>query len=378
MIQKLRAVLKEIVFSIFSLFPPLNIIVFESTPDFSDNSFEIYKYLIEHSYNKTYRFIWVVKSYSAEKKYDCTVVRFRSFKAYLYSYLAKYTFYSHQFIGNPKNKRQRRVFLVHGFSFKNSKGLFWNEEYNTDIICLSEFHKEKRMITMPKAGERSIITGFPRNDRLFRKNNNVRSLFNVMEEEKLIIWLPTFRHGKKELGNRKDIPDGCKEFELLNHETLRNIDEFLIKNKCKLIVKYHPGQDPSYVSISDKYKNIMTLLSKDFLNYNISLYDLLAVSDALISDFSSVYVDYLLLNKPIAFDISDIEAYSNGLGFIVPDPKLYMPGHLIQNVQQLDTFINDVVNCNDKYANEREIISKKIHAYRDGKSTERVIKAIQI
>lgn len=67
--------------------------------------------------------------------------------------------------------------------------------------------------------------------------------------------------------------------------------------------------------------NVLVFSDADFAAEGIRLYDLLARSDALITDFSSVFADYLLCDKPIAFDISDIDVKSDGLrGFVVDDP----------------------------------------------------------
>ena len=53
---------------------------------------------------------------------------------------------------------------------------------------------------------------------------------------------------------------------------------------------------------------------------------MLGSSDALITDYSSVYFDYLLLDKPIGFTVDDMELYIKDRGFIFNNPEEYMPG----------------------------------------------------
>ena len=55
----------------------------------------------------------------------------------------------------------------------------------------------------------------------------------------------------------------------------------------------------------------------------------------LITDYSSVYVDYLLLDRPIVFSCPDLEKYKKDRGFVVEDPSLLMPGTLVRNQKEL-------------------------------------------
>ena len=63
----------------------------------------------------------------------------------------------------------------------------------------------------------------------------------------------------------------------------------------------------------------------------------------LLTDFSSIYIDYLLLNKPIGFLISDFEQYSNSRGFVFKNPKEFMPGEIITKRDELIPFIEKVL-----------------------------------
>ena len=55
------------------------------------------------------------------------------------------------------------------------------------------------------------------------------------------------------------------------------------------------------------------------------MYVLLRNADALITDYSSAYFDYMLLNRPIAFTVEDIEEYRKKRGFVFDNPFEYMP-----------------------------------------------------
>ena len=68
-------------------------------------------------------------------------------------------------------------------------------------------------------------------------------------------------------------------------------------------------------------------MDTEALNYHmLTIYHIMDAFDVLVTDYSSVYVDFLLLNKPIIFSCPDIEVYKRDRGFIVDDPEMFMPG----------------------------------------------------
>lgn len=140
-----------------------------------------------------------------------------------------------------------------------------------------------------------------------------------------------------------------------------------------MIIKPHPGQDLNYFS-AFKNEHILVLTNSDFEDKNIELYEFLSITDSLITDYSSVYIDYLLTEKPIGFTIDDLEDYKNGLGFLIDNPKNYMPGQMIKTSSDFIDFIEDLNNDNDNYKDEREKMLNLFHNQKDGKSSERILK----
>ena len=99
---------------------------------------------------------------------------------------------------------------------------------------------------------------------------------------------------------------------------------------------------------------------------------LIAVSDLLITDYSSIYYDYLLADKPIAVTWDDLEDYRRDPGFAV-DLDVFMKGAVkAYNVEELITFIQDVASGRDTLKAERCEIRDIVNYSTDGKNTERV------
>ena len=84
-------------------------------------------------------------------------------------------------------------------------------------------------------------------------------------------------------------------------------------------------------------------------------------TDALITDYSSVAIDYLLLDKPIGFTLDDFEEYRKTRGFIFEDPKKYMPGHHIYSFSDLCDFLSSVSDGYDPFWEQRASVRLAAH-----------------
>jgi len=118
--------------------------------------------------------------------------------------------------------------------------------------------------------------------------------------------------------------------------------------------------------------HIRLITNEDLSHMSIELYELLGKTDALISDYSSVYIDYLLTNQPIGFTVDDLKDYSSNLGFSVENPIDYMPGEKITTVLELQNFIYNLNTGNDTWKEERERIKNLFHHYQDNQSSKRI------
>lgn len=382
--KKIKLFFKYIVAKILGVLPLKNYIVFESHSDFCDNSKALYDYLINHNISLKYKIYWAVTDPSKYKKnanYEMILKKFNikklfpSLKSLYILTRAKYTFFSHSMLGNIYNNKQVRCFLMHGTSLKNLKGIYKKTFLkSTHAIVTSEFTKKIHNETKNGIGEVSHILGYPRNDQMFNSEKDkvlIKEKLSLSNYKKIIVWMPTFKHNKNK--TRCDFKDSTTDLAIIDSKFLKRINDNLKKNNSVLIIKLHPAQDMDYVSLEEK-SNIKWLTNSDLLNLEIDSYSLLSISDALITDFSSVYVDYLLMDKPIAFELTDIDNYRNGVGFSVSNPLDYMPGKIISEQSDFEEFINDLVNEVDNYKKERLKMKKLYHKYCDGNSSYRIAK----
>lgn len=352
-----------------------NVILFESLNDYDGNSYEIYKYLIDNKYYKKYKMIWVARNIeNIPNDGYCKKIKIygHSLKNLYYENRAKYVFFDNNCPVGVVKKNCKRIYLTHGCPpLKNTIGKIDVEKLCDYCLCTSKNVKSIISKQFNVDINKIFISGLPRNDILFKKNNDLNKLV-TKKYSKVIIWMPTFRKfkykGKLREDSQKNYYMGLPLIE--TEDKLNDLNNFLKENDIFLIIKLHPGAcDENFKKIN--YSNIMLLSSNDVKKLNLNIYSIFNQTDALISDYSSVVFDYMLLNKQIGYIIDDINEYT--LGFAYENVLDYMPGSHIKSLEELKEFFIDVKSNDDKYALERNKISKFSNDYRDN-NTERIVK----
>lgn len=352
-------------------------IVMESRPDFSDNARALYEYMIENGYNKKYHITWLVNDPKRYRKYRTKNVKFvrkfgrfhrrRTIRAFYHTLRAKYVVFTHacRWVAQ-KNENQIYINLWHGCGYKSSRG----EEGLTNIFdyCLvpGDVFVETKMEFFGCPKEKIIPIGYPRYNQLKKDNPKVDELFNHLNPKatKNILWMPTFRESRQLLYYKDPIPS-IIGFPLMRSVLdFEKLDEISREANVNLIIKWHRNAGGCS---GDKQEstNVFYLDNKDLEENDIQLYELIAKTDALITDFSSVAIDYLLLDRPIGFTMDDYEDYKNTRGFVFEDPKKYMPGTYLYDLDGLKTFLCDVAAGKDEFAQNRKEIMGETHNITD-------------
>ncbi|WP_315793793.1 CDP-glycerol glycerophosphotransferase family protein [Paenibacillus sp. BIC5C1] len=220
------------------------------------------------------------------------------------------------------------------------------------------------------------ITGAPRNDALLScvdKDILIKLFPNISKQDKIIFFMPTFR---KSIIN-PDKSEGSKNTQNLFGLSEYNKDQlqsFLKENNLKLIIKLHPFEEQYFQKeLSDiRSKNILTLNDQDLTYHNLDLYNILGAGDMLITDYSSVYIDYLLLNRPIIFTPVDLKEYRDNRGLLFEPYDFWTPGPKVYNQSALQDAIRHYISKKDYYAAERNTLLNLFHFHKDDQSSSRV------
>lgn len=351
-----------------------NRIIIESRPDFADNGYALHHYLIENGYNRSYKIVWLVEEPKLYKKYKCRNVKFinkmgklhrhRTVLAFYYTLRSKYVFFTHALRwAEKKTLNQIYINLWHGCGYKATRA---SDDVNVFDYCLVPgkvfVETKSKFFDCPK--KKILTLGYPRYQ--FFKSSSVKAdqYLKGLPGKKNILWMPTFRDSDTLIYYDNPIP-AIIGLPLLNSILdFRRLNELCKEADINLIIKWHRNAGV-FGGESEKAANIFFLDDNKLKEFDMVLYELISRTDALITDFSSVAIDYLILDKPLGFTMDDFEDYKRTRGFIFEDPKKYMPGHHIFNLDDLKEFFAQVASDQDPYAENRYAIMDETHNQTD-------------
>jgi CDP-glycerol glycerophosphotransferase (TagB/SpsB family) len=209
--------------------------------------------------------------------------------------------------------------------------------------------------------ERIIITGYPRNDILFLKDpkliKKLKKNYNIPDNiKRIILYAPTFR---------EIIP---------TKEPFENGDLTKLNKLCKetdtiFLIKAH---------IKEKLINFKNLENIKLASKHADIQELLLISDILVSDYSSVLCDYLLLNRPILLYTYDYDQYISHRGIYYKYLEEIAPGPLLYTASELIDAIRNIKEIYKKYELKSLNIRDFFNKYKDGESSERLLRFLKL
>lgn len=188
------------------------------------------------------------------------------------------------------------------------------------VATTSRFYRDE--VFAPAFSARHFpVTGYPRNDFALSLHGINRELawMNVDASikrrltewdalgRKLVLVAPTFRDS------------GTMPMQL-DETTLRTIDDFAENHGVEFIFKFHPSER-NVDHISGEHFHVCTRES--------DIYPLMSRFAALVTDYSSISMDFLLVNKPLLFLIPEDDGYTLNDRQLQFDPRMMMPGPMV-------------------------------------------------
>ncbi len=364
---------KKCIKTVVSHMPLKNIIIFESSPSLSDNAYWFFKYLVEREHiQDKYKLVWFVTDDKSKRLtllgIDIVCINVNStlfiekLKRYYYTIFSKFIIDSNVCV-HKINKKQIRIYLTHGMPIKNIDE-YLIDNYDFDLIPVTAEFFKSYFDKQPGFGAVEVL-GSPRNDVFENSNKDTEHIS--------IVWLPTYRQhaNVSHMSVQNLFPLGLPV--LKNKNDFGIVNKYLKEKNAFLYFRPHPAQDLSLIDF-DECTNII-LADDSFLENNgLTLYELLSVSSALITDYSSVYIDYLLLDRPIALTLEDVDIYTEKWPLIINDIDVNLPAQRVNTVEDLKMFISNVVIGEDVYKEERKRLCKKYNEVLDFKASENIYK----
>lgn len=359
-----------------------NMIFFFSTSTLYDNSEALFRYLVEQGYHHKYRIVCAVRGENRYKKiYNVRYISvFRSIWPILRS---KYVFYHNEMLPIMPTSKQIFVDFWHASTFKKiNKMIDPNYKYDffTYLTVTSELFRPIFAEAFGCDEKRIVLNGHPRTDYFYQKMDSLKRLKIVKDQYKrLFIWVPTYRLSKshKQQDAELDYFMGSGLPVFRTEGALEELNHFLDENRCFLIIKIHPAQDSACMT-HKTFSNIKFLYDWELGTENIPFYSILPDMDALITDYSSIMFDFLLLDRPVAFTLDDFETYTKRRGFVFTDPLEFMPGERIMDSDDFYRFLKHCLNQEDNYKEKRMEINERVNFYKNGGNCKRILKFVGI
>lgn len=372
----LKKLLKNTIFPFVSLVNKLIpkddnvILLYIATMGIRHSLVPLRQYLLDNNFDKKYKIICGIEN----MKYAENLPKV-SFVGKLGSYLAFFraghVFYTAGQLPIKPSKSQIVIHMSHGNAdFKNvgkNTNIDNGDEYFfTYMIASSDLY----VPVWASAYECPIscvkVAGDPLCDQLL---NYRRDEYDFSPFNKLLVWLPTFRQSDAAGYNDSSMETLVPLFDENDYEELNAI---LANYNIRLIVKLHTGQNAPD-GMKRHFSHFSLFSHREFLESGYDLYKLIAHSDGLVGDYSSVSLQYLLTDRPQAYVVPDIEDYAATRGFVFENPEAYMGGHIIKTKEEFKAFIEDFANDRDVFKEKRKWVCGQIYKYHDTKSCERII-----
>ena len=350
---------------------------------YTDNPRSLYEYMIKQDRFKDYRFIWAIKNHK-QKKIDIAGAKvIEYFSIPYFYYLAR----SHYWVVNCKLpmyvlKKKNQVYLQtwHGTPLKKlaydievpegttfyRSGMtedMMHETYRQDVekynymISPSAFTTEVFQSAFRINKERLIETGYPRNDLL--SNYSLEDVLQIKKQlgipldKKVLLYAPTWR-------DNSYVTKGYT-FKLEVH-----FDKWQKALQDDYVVIFKPH----YLIVNDfdidQFKGFVY-----FVPPEEGIRNLYIISDALITDYSSVFFDYAILNRPIYFYMYDLASYRDELRGFYLDIYQDLPGKIIEDENLL---LEEMKKPFDYQ--KMSLFNQKFNNHEDGLASQRVVNIV--
>ncbi len=226
----------------------------------------------------------------------------------------------------------------------------------TYVVCSSEQVADIYAEAFGVFRYKVLPLGAPRVDEFFKKVNEerLRTAFDRTYPEcrgkRLVLYAPTFRD------------DRADDRQLLDSIDIKAFND-RFGDTSRLLIRLHPQVHTSKADLTG---------ATDVSGYE-KLNDLMRICDIMITDYSSICMDFALLEKPIYFYAFDLEKYTADRAFY-EDYETYVPGPVAKDFQTLLNLINN--NVSETY--RKRMLDFKYFNFGtpDGNASKRVVNTI--
>lgn len=342
-----------------------------SGKEYSDSPYVIFSEMLKDAEFKGMKYVWAFEEPDKYAIEGADKVRIDTWRYFILALKAR-CWITNVSIERGLNFKGRNTFYFNTWHGSPIKKIGWDVKGYTDVF-LSDQKKSlvdamlaqgdydssifQRVFCLSPSTIKKI--GFPRNDTLINftksKANLVKNNLKIPIDKKVILYAPTFRDFLSDNA-------GC-------HLASPPIDvkrwESVLANDYVVLFRAHSA-------VSKEREFCLDSFMFDMSHYS-NLNDLLIISDILISDYSSIFFDYSLLNRPMICFAYDFNEYQAKRGLYIDLKKDFLESFFTTEEELLDCILT--MN-EEKLVNQTRAFREKYIQY-EGIATQNALNVIK-
>lgn len=323
-------------------------VTFCSFPDYSSNARPLFEYMQE-KYEDLMNIRWAVNSEEMEEKLNSQGIKaYRIGTKEYFDEIRKTDvfFTTHCNIIGEKKEDAMYIELWHGISPKQI-GFMSDHMLENDLKWYSDIKGKVDYFVVPSdfwrvifstrfnvEYSRTISLGYPKlNDFINKDSKAILSKVidkDVSKYDKIIYYMPTFRKGCDREQESKVNLDNVFNIQSYTEEELV---KYLEEHNYLLCVKKHPSEELEFKEIDSE--NVVLIQEKSLAGNGLTVNDILNAADLMVTDYSSLGIEFIFLDKPVVYLTNDLEEYGKNRGFTFGDITFWMAGHKVTNITEL-------------------------------------------
>lgn len=332
-------------------------ICYSSMPDYTDNAYWVFRYLLDM--REGLEHVWLLRdpgvadriradfaAAGAEERGHRLVVVPWTMRSYPQFLRARVNFHTHGVYGFSRpGGRRISVCLWHGMPVKAIRRLHQGDHdlfpvHGTVHLATSSFFRYIIAGVFDAHPSDVLVSGLPRTDVLKgfvapgHDRQAIADALGLDPDRRWVLWMPT--HRSEPARGRQP----ARTFlEATDRSLIDALDGACERLGAQVIVKLHPFDLLNDDPVELEQPNLSLLTSAQWQATGIQLYDLVAASDALLTDVSSVLIDYLHTGNPVGVLGYDPAAYTRDTLF---DPELLLrcrAVHALATPDDVDRFV---------------------------------------
>ena len=289
---------------------------------------------------------------------------------------SRWVLFTHVHFAGLTIRRQRVINLWHGMPIKAIARLDGDDEpISADLTIASGSVFVPLLAEAFGVPETSVrVLPHPRLEALVSGDKRALCRLGIDpgRYRRILLWMPTYRGRSPKAGDRD--ADTVSTGLFISAGMLAQLSELMVRHASLLLLRRHPYDTAGNPLAAP---GVRELTDADLQAARVGAYEVLAGADGLISDISSVWIDFLYCDRPTLIYFPDRQEYEADRPLLLQPFDDWSPGPVITGEGALLSEVEAVLRGEDRHADRRrEVAHRLIEAQPEG-SVEMILAAVE-